>query len=402
MKSVTFAALTAAAFALCGAARADVTIVQKTVIDAPGVRQMLREIPEERRGPLLGMLSPMVTGVPWITTTYMKGPRMREDMGQTTVIINAKAGHALTIDNVKKRYSIGPYDPFQKAAGNMTCHIEPTSETAGMLGYIVHKYAVTMTATVLSKATITGEIWATTGLPTPPDPGYLTGNAVEFQTEMAKIKGMPLAYKLTYANTPAGDISVVSYATSIKNDKLSEADFEVPDGYQRGSTRVATGMPSAGFPLGDGMPLDSNSPVTDQMATGNGPAVAGNLGGGTGDLSKLLGNMSPQQMQQLMGSLGGGGGAGSADAGALGGMSPQVLQQLLGSLGGGLGGSGGGAGSADGGGLGGMSPQVLQQLLGSLGGMSGGSGGGDSSSLISPQMLQQLSGLMQQLNDSDQ
>jgi hypothetical protein len=168
---------------------------------------------------------------------------------------------------------------------------------------------------------------------------------------------MPLAFKLIYPNTPAGTITVTSYATSIDTQTLPETAFRIPDGYVSGTTRMATSNPTAGYPLGDGMPLDTTDAVTDAMATGQ---MADSGAGLSGMIGSLLGGQS------------GATGAGGAASG-LGNMSPQMLQGLIGALGSGSGGSQGGLGSA----------------LGGLGG-----GGGDISSMISPQMLQQLSSLL--------
>jgi hypothetical protein len=347
-------------------ARADVAVVQKTVIDCPGLKQMLKEIPEERRGPLLGMMSPMLTGTPWITTTYVKGGRMREDMGQTTVVVNAESGKSFTLNRQTKAYSIGPYDPFQKTAGEMTCRVRPTHRTGTMLGHVVDIYDIAMTSSVLPKSQISGEIWAAPDLPTPPVPGYTTGTAAAFQSEMSKIKGMPLAYTVIYHNTPAGDIKVVSYATAISEKQLANAVFRIPSEFHRGATRMATKTPSAGFPLGDGMPLDSMNAVTNEMATGDagGSEMSGMLGGGggSGDISQMLARMSPEELQKLLSMAQGSGGMGQ--------------------------------------GLSGMSAGQLQQMLG---GLSGGSGStGDMSGMVNPQMLQQLSGELQSLMNDDE
>lgn len=365
------ALVVAVGVSLVTSARADVTVVQKTVIDCPGLKAMLKEIPEEQRGPLLGMMSPMLTGTPWITTTYVKGNRMREDMGQTTVVVNSESGKSFTLNRQTMAYSIGPYDPFQKAAGDMTCRVRATGRTGNYLGHRVEIYEMAMTSSVLPKSTISGEIWAAPDMPTPPSPGYTSGPAAAFQSQMDKVKGMPLVYNVVYHNTPAGDIKVNSYATEIHEKQLSMADFSIPDGFHKGATRMATKSPSAGMPLGDGMPLDSMSAVTSAMATGDMGAAGGGdmsamLGGaGGGDMSSMLKGMSPEQMQQLM----------------------QMAQ--------GMGGAGGGGDMS---GMSGMSPQMLQQMMGG----SGGSGGGDMSSMINPQMLQQLSSQLQSLMSDDQ
>lgn len=379
MKSAWYAAYGCAAVAIgfssLTPARADVVVVQQTVIDCPGLKQMLKEIPEEQRGPLLGMMSPMLTGTPWITTTYVKGDRMREDMGQTTVVVNAESGKSFTLNRQTMAYSIGPYDPFQQAAGGVTCRITPSHETHSLLGYRLQAYNVEMTSSVLPKSQIDGQIWAAPDLPTPPSAGYSGGPAAAVQDQMDKIKGMPLAYTIIYHDTPAGDIKIESYATSIKENDLSATTFEIPSEFHKGQTRMAMKTPSSGFPLGDGMPLDSMNPVTSAMATGDAADGAGMMGGaGGGDASQMLSNMSPQEMQALM--------------------------SMAQGMGGGMGGSGGGG--ADG--LSGMSPAQLQQMLSALGGGGSSGGGGDAggmSSMINPQMLQQLNGEMQSLLNDD-
>jgi hypothetical protein len=288
------------------------------------------------------------------------------------VVVNSESGKSFTLNRQKHVYSIGACDPFQKPAGNVSCHIEPTSQTSHLFGHLVHKYRVTMVCSVLPKSTITGEIWAASDMPAPPSPGYLDGNAASLEAEMSKIKGMPLAYKLDYQNTPAGDIKVESYPTEINEDTLEASVFSIPSDFHKGETRVASGMPSTGFPLGDGMPLDGMSAVTDEMATGSSDSspVAGLLGGGGGggDMSSMLGNMSPAELQKLLGSLQGGGGGSSA----LSGMSGDQLQQMLGSL------------------------------QGAGGGLGGGGGGGGLSDMVNPQMLQQLSAMMNSMTDDDE
>ncbi|BDI31164.1 hypothetical protein CCAX7_32150 [Capsulimonas corticalis] len=433
--STGFVILTVAA-AASQPAHADLQVVQTTTIDAPGVKSMLAEIPQAQRAPLLGMLSPMLTGAPWITTTYLKGQRLRTDMGQTTTVVNAESGNQFTLNRQTLSYSIGPYDPFQKAAGSMTCSITPTSQTQQMLGHPVRRYAVTLTSSVLPNSPIAGEIWAASDLPTPPAGGFIDGPAAMLQSEMSKIKGMPLAYRLVYRNTQAGDITITSYATQIKQDTLAATAFMIPSSYHKGTTRTDTVTPSTGFPLGDGMPLDSMTPVTDDVATGQAapeqnlspqslglgggnPLQALGLGGanpmqalGQGGVNPMqalsIGGTNPLQALGLGGSnpmqaltnLGGSNpmqalGLGGGNSGqALSGMSGAGLQKLLSSLG------GLGVGSSNQGLLG-VSPGDLSQLMGAAG--SGDSTGiGDIAGMLpSPQALQQLSAQMNSLLDED-
>jgi hypothetical protein len=353
--------------------RADLKVMQKTVIQCPGISQMLKEIPDEQRGPLLKMMSPMLTGAPWITTTYLKGSRMRTDMGETSVVVNGATGHALTINHQTHQYTVERYNPFQASAGTFTCRITPTSETAPMFGHIVRRYMIALTSSVLPKSQISGEIWAAPDLPTPPSAGFTDGMGAMFQSEMAKVKGMPLAYKLIYRNTPEGDITVTSYATGVEEEPLMASVFQAPPGYQSGATRTATAIPSAGFPLGDGMPLDSVAQVTSEMALGNSQPTADQ---GPIDLNKLIASASNSGATQ---------GSGRADE--------QGMSQALSGL------SGGNASRLPNG----MSSADISKLLSSFTGsqMPSGAGGDDLSSLLNPQMLQQLNTELQSLLNDD-
>jgi hypothetical protein len=297
-------------------ARADLVISESTVIDCPGMKTMLQEVPEASRAPLLKMLSPMLTGTPWVTTTFLKDNHLRTDMGQTTILVNSESGNQVTMNNLTHTYSIGPYNPFQKAAGDMTVHIYPTSQKASMLGHTVVRYMITMTSSILPKSQIGGDMWAAPDMPTPPSMGYTGGFAGGFQSEMSKVKGMPLAFRLVYTNTEAGDRSVMSYATSINSSPIELSEFRIPDDFHKGNVQTATITPSAGYPLGDGLPLDSTSPVTDDMI-------------GAGDDGSGAGGVSSGALQGLLGGLGGSGGQGGSGAGDAAGMvSPQMLQQL--------------------------------------------------------------------------
>ncbi|MCW3061913.1 MAG: hypothetical protein JWQ02_3734 [Capsulimonas sp.] len=428
--SAGFLLLTIAAAAAAQPARADLSIVQTTTIDAPGVKSMLSEIPQASRAPLLGMISPMLTGAPWITTTYLKGQRMRTDMGQTTTVINADSGNQFTLNRQTQAYSVGPYDPFQKAAGTMTCTITPTDQTQSMLGRTVRRYAVTMTSSVLPSSAIQGEIWAAPDLPTPPVPGFTDGTAAAMQAEMSKVKGMPLAYRLVYHNTPAGDITLTSYATQIREDTLTASTFTIPSSYHKGMTRTDTGMPSTGFPLGDGMPLDSMTAVTDDVATGkalpgSGQSLQARGGLGGANPMQALSSLGGSNPMQALG-LGGGNpmqalglGGGTNGAGALGGVSPAALQQLVAAFSGSGAGTGQGLVGGSASGLSGLSSLLgggasggesgLSGLLGGAGGESGlsgllggGNGASDLSSMLpSPQALQQLTSQMQSLLDEN-
>jgi hypothetical protein len=315
-------ALTVAALAMALPAmqpvRADLVISESTVISCPGMKTMLQEVPEASREPLLKMLSPMLTGTPWVTTTFLKDNHLRTDMGQTTILVNSESGNQVTMNNLTHTYSIGPYNPFQKAAGDMTVHIYPTSQKASMLGHIVDRYMITMTSSILPKSQIGGDMWSAPDLPTPPSMGYTGGIAAGFQSEMSKVKGMPLAFRLVYTNTEAGDISVMSYATSISTSPIELSEFRIPDDFHKGEVQTATVTPSAGYPLGDGLPLDSSSAVTDDM-----------IGAGN-DSSGATGGLSPGALQGLLGGMSGGGGqaAGGSGGDAAGMISPQMLQQL--------------------------------------------------------------------------
>jgi hypothetical protein len=349
MKIVAALALAAVAISIPSGVpvRADLVISESTVINCPGMKSMLQEIPDASRAPLLKMLSPMLTGAPWVTTTYLKDNHLRTDMGQTTILVNSVTGNEVTMNNQTHTYSIGPYDPFQKAAGNITCVIQPTSQRATMLGHVVNRYLVTMTSSVLPKSQISGDIWSAPDLPTPPSIGYSGGLAAGFESQMSKVKGMPLAYRLLYTNTPCGNISVMSYATSIDTALIPYETFRIPDSFHKGTVQTATVTPSAGFPLGDGVPLDSSGPVTDDMI---------GLGGGdSSDLSGLLGSMS-------------GGGSG--------GMSASALSGLLGAAGGQSGGTasaGTGAAASSLGNL--INPQMLKQLQQELQALTSGDSG---------------------------
>lgn len=330
MKSTISGFLLAAVFAAMSlaACRADVMVVESTVINAPGIRAMLDQIPESQRAMLGKALSPMVMGQPWVTTTYMQGSRMRTDMGETSVIINTSSGHSATINRQTQTYAIGAYDPVQKTAGQIACRIEPAGKTSMILGHKVDGYSVTLTLSVLPNCPVTGVIWAAPDLPTPPPSGFTGPVSAGFEAQMAKVKGLPLSYQIDFKNTPAGDISIESNAVSISDAPLTAAVFDIPSGYHQGKVQTATAMPSAGMPLGDGMPLDTIGGVSGDVASGGGDA------GG-------LGAVSASSLQQLLGSLGGSGGTQ---------ISPQQLNQALGMLG-----QSGGSNS-------GGSPVNLQQL----------------------------------------
>ncbi len=335
---------------------ADLTIVQTTKISAPGVQQMLSQIPEQQKASLGGMLSPMLTGTPWLTTTYLQGSRVRTDMGQSAVVANGVSGQQFTLDKATHKFSLGAYDPFQKVAGSFGFQITPTGVTTTMLGHTVQKYAIAMTSSVLSKSAISGELWAAPDLPAPPASKFASGSvAAGFGAQMAKVRGLPLAYTLTYSGTPMGDYSVSSMPTSISENPLSASVFRIPSDYSQGAVQTGQQMPSAGFPLGDGMPLDMGSASgLASSALGLNSGVDANSGGV--DASAL----SSGSVQQLLGSLGG----------------------LLGSL----------AGSSLGGNTGAASTP------------SAGATGIDTSSLgnlISPQMIQQMTSQLQSLLGSD-
>ena len=288
-------------------ARADLVISQTTKIDCPGMKSMLMQIPDASRAPLLKMLSPMLTGTPWVTTTYLKDNHLRTDMGETTILVNSVNGNQVTMNNLSHTYSIGTYNPFQKAAGNMTMQITPTSQTATMLGHTVDRYLISMTSSILPKSRIYGDLWAAPDMPTPPAAGYTGGMAAGFEQQMSQVRGMPLAFRMMYTNTGCGNISVLSYATSINPSTLPMSDFRIPDGFHKGVVQTATVTPSAGYPLGDGLPLDSTSPVTDDMLGGSGGGDAGLqglLGGMTGQSGLSAGDsISPGMLKQLQSEL---------------------------------------------------------------------------------------------------
>lgn len=343
MKSIALALpLVLAACALSAVpVMADVMIVQSTVINAPGVRSMLEEIPESQRAVLDKAVSPIIMGTPWVTTTYMHGDKMRTDMGQTSVIINTASAHTATINRQAQTYAIGPYDPFQKAAGDVTCEIRPTGQTTNILGYRADGYAITLHLSVLPNSPVTGMIWATQELPAPPPTGFTGPVSKRFEEEFAKVKGMPLSYKIGFENTAAGNIDIESNAVSISDAPLSAEVFEIPSSFHEGKVQTATAMPTAGIPLGDGMPLDTVGAIGSDVASDPGGAGAGS-------------GISDQALQQLLGQLGGG--SGSAGSG----VSAQQLNQLLSQMGG----SGGGSGSGSG--LGNVNIGQLSQMMNSL------------------------------------
>ena len=270
------------------------------------------------------------------------------------------SGQQFTLDKATHKFSLGAYDPFQKTAGSFGFQITPTGVTTTMLGHTVQKYAIAMTSSVLSKSAISGELWAAPDLPAPPSAKYASGSvAAGFGAQMAKVRGLPLAYTLNYGGTPMGNISVSSMPTSISENPLSASVFRIPSDYSQGAVQTGQQMPSAGFPLGDGMPLDTGS------ASGMASSALGLIPGASAD------------------------GSGGVDASAL---SSGSAQQLLGSLSGLLGSL---AGSSLGGGTG------TEPTPGA--GTTGGIDTSNLGNLISPQMIQQMTSQLQSLlgGDSD-
>lgn len=200
------------------------------------------------------------------TTTYYKGPWVRIDSQNKTLITNAATHKTIEIDHLARTYVVREGDLASDAAETMrmfhaklTANVTPTSEHQVIQGLNATKYLADvdfdMTIPQMSQKAVHLKLhmdnWTTEDLPVKSEAGSIVGTPNDMirslfsltgvgkaKEELSKIKGFTLTNKITsqldVPDAPAPFAIEIDYeCVSISQAAINPAMFRVPSDYKR-------------------------------------------------------------------------------------------------------------------------------------------------------------------------
>jgi hypothetical protein len=221
-----------------------------------------------------------VSSSPQTITTYVKGGLVRTESGGMVSIADASQKRLIAIDAKGKTYSIVPLGPPKgtvpareglkaTASGKVT----PTPDRRKVAGLSARRFVATarvrQSIPTMSPGSaevlIEMEQWVSESVALPESSRRLAGafglafgmRAVDpafkaLSAEFAKIKGLPLASRVTLKPISRGGVmssarplTVVTEVRSVSHPKLSDALFRVPAGYKKIERAVAANLKKA-------------------------------------------------------------------------------------------------------------------------------------------------------------
>ncbi len=228
--------LTAAAlFSVCGAAQADLKVVQTSKIDNPQLKAYEDTMTPQQKAQMAHSGNPLFQSGPQQTTVYTQGTRTRLDIGGVTYLVDSASRQTDVINRRTHTYSVQPYRA--PAASQISVAVKDTKQTKLIAGHLCRHYLTTATLASQPGTVIQGDIWAATDIPQPEALSAGSGPFAALQSQFRKIKGFPLNSSLTVTGSPLGNTTVQTSVVSVSKAPLSSALFTVPAGY----TKAAAG-----------------------------------------------------------------------------------------------------------------------------------------------------------------
>ena len=224
--------LTAAALlGVCGAAHADLKVVQSSRIDNPQLKAYEDTMTPQQKAQMAHSGNPLFQSGPQQTTLYVQGVHTRLDIGAITYLVNSASRQTDVINRRTRTYSAQPYRA--PAAGQISVTVKDTKQSKLIGGHLCRHYLTTATLASQPGTVIQGDIWAATDIPQPQALSAGSGPFAALQSQFRKIKGFPLNSSLTVTGSPLGNTTVRTSLVSVSKAPLPASLFAVPSGYTK-------------------------------------------------------------------------------------------------------------------------------------------------------------------------
>ncbi len=230
--------LTACAlFSVCGAAHADLKVVQTTLIDNPQLKAYEETMTPQQKAQMAHSGNPLFQGGPQVTTLYTQGSRTRVDLGTTTYLVDSAARRTEVVNRRTHTYSVQPY--HLPTTGQSAVTVKDTKQTKMIAGHLCRHYFTTATLASQPGTLIQGDIWAAQDIPQPAALSAGSGPFAALQSQFRKINGFPLKSSLTVTGSPLGNTTVQTSVVSVSKAALPASTFTVPAGYAKTAAQGA-------------------------------------------------------------------------------------------------------------------------------------------------------------------
>lgn len=223
--------MAAALLGLCGAAHADLKVVQTTRIDNPQLKAYEETMTPQQKAQMAHSGNPLFQSGPQFTSFYTQGTRTRVDLGAITYLVDSAAQKTQIINRRTRTYSVQPYRAA--TGGKSTVSVKDTKQTKIIAGHLCRHYFTTATLASQPGTLIQGDIWAAADIAQPAALSAGSGPLAALQSQFQKIKGFPLKSSLTVTGSPLGNTTVQTSVISVSKAPLPASTFTVPAGYTK-------------------------------------------------------------------------------------------------------------------------------------------------------------------------
>ena len=215
----------------CGAAQADLKIVQTTRIDNPQLKAYEETMTPQQKAAMAHSGNPLFQSGPQQTTLYVHGMRTRLDIGHITYLLDSASRQTDVINRLTHTYSVQPY--HAPAAGAAQVVVKDSGQTKVIAGHPCRRYLTTATLASQPGTVIQGDIWAAADVAQPSLLSTGSGPFAILQSQFRKIKGFPLKSTLAVTGSPLGSTTVSTNVVSVSKAALPASLFAVPAGYTK-------------------------------------------------------------------------------------------------------------------------------------------------------------------------
>ena len=225
------AAITLALASLCGAAHADLKVVQTTHLDNPQLKAYEETMTPQQKAQMAHSGNPLFQSGPQQTTLYTQGAKTRLDIGFVTYLVDSAAHQTSAINRRTHTYTVQSYHAPATAGAQVT--VKDTKQTKVIAGHLCRHYLTTATLASQPGTLIQGDIWAASDIPQPSALTAGSGPLAALQSQFSKIKGYPLKSSLVVTGSPLGNTTVQTSVVSVSKAPLPSSLFTVPAGYTK-------------------------------------------------------------------------------------------------------------------------------------------------------------------------
>lgn len=225
----------AALLGVCGAAHADLKIVQTTQLDNPQLKAYEDTMTPQQKAQMAHSGNPLFQSGPQQTTLYTQGAKTRFDIGPVTYVVDSATHQTETINRRTHTYTVQSNKAPATAGAQTT--VKDTKQTKLIAGHLCRHYLTTATLPSQPGTLIQGDIWAAPDIPQPSALTAGSGPLAALQSQFRKIKGYPMKSSLVVTGSPLGNTTVQTSVVSVSKAPLSSSVFAIPAGY----TKAAAG-----------------------------------------------------------------------------------------------------------------------------------------------------------------